>query len=128
MGKKSKKRKNKRQRPSIPPITSRDRHHICFQKRDWSSGYAKAICMAFVRYVPVVYHRELHSMLKTVPVPPQDMLKEAWMAYQRNKDAIDAYDVCRAAAWLYVNIPDTEFRQAMQVQIDFFATRPYKVN
>lgn len=128
MGKKLKKRKNKRQRPRIPPITSRDRHHICFQKRDWSSGYAKAICMAFVRYVPVVYHRELHSMLKTVPVPPQDMLKEAWMAYQRNKDAIDAYDVCRAAAWLYVNIPDVEFRQAMQVQIDFFATRPYKVN
>lgn len=128
MGKRLKKRKNKRQRPRIPPITSRDRHHICFQKRDWSSGYAKAICMAFVRYVPVVYHRELHSMLKTVPVPPQDMLKEAWMAYQRNKDAIDAYDVCRAAAWLYVNIPDVEFRQAMQVQIDFFATRPYKVN
>lgn len=123
MGKK--KKKKKRQRPNIPPICSHDRHHICFQKRYWNKGYAKAICMAFVRYVPVVYHRELHSLLKTVPVPPPEMLKEAWMAYQRDKDAIDAYDVCRAAAWLYVNIPDPDFRQAMQFQIDFFATRPY---
>ena len=54
------------------------------------------------------------------------MLKEAWLAYERDKEAIDAYDVCRAAAWLYVHIPDAEFRKAMQYQIDFFATQPHK--
>lgn len=107
----------------IPSITTRDRHHICFQKRYWNKGYAKAICMAFVRYVPVVYHRELHAHLKTVPVPDSALLKAAWDKYQANKAEIDSYDVARAAAWLYVNIPDGEFRKAMQYQIDFFATR-----
>lgn len=117
----SKKNKNKRAR--IPPISTQDRHHICFQKRNWSKGYARAICMAFVRYVPVVYHRELHARLKNVPVPDSAMLKTAWEKYQANKVEIDSYDVARAAAWLYVNIPDEAFRKAMQFQIDFFATR-----
>ena len=124
MGKKKKKRA--RRAAKIPPIATKDRHHICFQKRYWNKGYAKAICNAVVRYVPVVYHRELHTRLKTVPVPPPELLKKAWMAYERDKDTIDAYDVTRAAAWLYVNIPDAEFRKAIQYQIDFFATQPYK--
>ena len=115
----SKKKRRNRQ----PPITACDRHHLCFQKRYWQKGYAKAICTAFVRYVPVIYHRELHAHLNYVPVPPAEMLRKAWQAYERDKDVIDAYDVCRAAAWLYVNIPDPEFRRAMQYQIDFFTTR-----
>ena len=102
-----------------------DRHHqhICFQKRNWSKGYAKAICMAFVRYVPVVYHRELHARLRTVPVPDNALLKAAWEKYQANKVEIDSYSAARAAAWLYVNIPDEQFRKAMQFQVDFFATK-----
>lgn len=126
---KQKKHKKKRRRNLyrvwIPPITAQDRHHICFQKRNWNKGYAKAICMAFVRYVPVVYHRELHAKLKSVPLPPPEMLRNAWMEYNKDKDEIDGYDVARAAAWLYVHIPDAEFRAAMQCQIDFFVTRPY---
>lgn len=106
----------------IPPITTMDRHHICFARSKWNTGYAKEICRAFVRYVPVVYHRELHSKLKTVPVPPGNLLKEAWERYLQDKAVIDSYDVARAAAWLYVNIPDVEFRKAMQTQIDYFAT------
>lgn len=38
-----------------------------------------------------------------------------------DKEEIDNYDIARAAAWLYVNIPDVEFRKAMQYQIDFFS-------
>lgn len=120
---KGKKKWRKRLGIRIPSVTTVDRHHICFQKRYWSNGYAKAICMAFVRYVPVTLHRQLHGVLKNVPLPPSEMLQEAWRLYQENKAEIDSYNVARAAAWLYVNIPDTEFRQAMQVQIDFFATR-----
>ena len=123
MGKKNKKRK-RQNRSRIPPVTTRDRHHLCWpKKREWSKGYAKLICMAFVRYVPVTYHRELHAHLKSVPVPDEKLLKEAWIRYQANQAEIDSYDVARAAAWLYVNIPDEQFRQAMQFQIDFFATR-----
>ena len=116
-------KKNKCKRARIPPISTQDRHHICFQKRNWNKGYARAICMAFVRYVPVVYHRELHAHLKTVPVPDNALLKAAWDKYQANRVEIDSYDVARAAAWLYVNIPDGDFRKAMQFQVDFFAQR-----
>lgn len=122
------KKKKKARRARMPSISTCDRHHLCFQKRYWSKGYAKAICMAFVRYIPVVYHRELHQHLRTVPLPPAEMLKTAWQAYERDRETIDSYDVCRALAWLYVNIPDSEFRKAMQYQIDFFTTRPYKTN
>lgn len=116
MSKKSKKRRRN------PPLTTCDRHHLCFIKAKWNKGYAKAICQAFVRLVPVVYHRELHSLLHNVPVPDGDLLRQAWIEYQRNKDEIDSYDVARAAAWLYVHIPDNNFRKAMQVQVDFFST------
>lgn len=117
MSKKSKKRRKS------PSLSTCDRHHICFIKAKWSRGYAKAICHAFVRPVPVVYHRELHSILHNVPIPDGELLREAWMKYQKNKDEIDGYDIRRAIAWLYVAIPDTDFRKAMQLQLDFFSTR-----
>lgn len=117
MGKKRKKRRR------TPPLNACDRHHLCFTRAKWSKGYAKSICNAFVRPVPVVYHRELHSLLHYVPVPDGELLSKAWQEYQRNADEIDRYDVARAAAWLYVHIPDAEFRKAMQFQVDFFSTR-----
>lgn len=108
----------------IPAVTEMDRHHCCWPKRQgWNVGYAHLICQAFVRYVPIVYHRELHAKMRGVPIPPAKLLRAAWEKYQANKDKIDSYDVCRACAWLYVNIPDTDFRKAMQYQIDFFVTK-----
>ena len=119
----SKKKKKKRVRSRIPPVTTRDRHHLLFTKSSFSKGYGHLLCMAFVRYVPVVYHRELHHNLRCVPAPDDKLLKSAWLKYQENKTEIDSYDAARAAAWLYVNIPDEAFRKAMQYQVDFFATR-----
>lgn len=117
----SKKKKRVRR---TPPLTAKDIHHLLWpKKQEWSKGYAHALCMAFTRPIPVVYHRELHAHLKCVPVPDGELCRKAWMEYQRNKDEIDSYGVARAAAWLYVHIPDTEFRKAMQYQVDFFSDR-----
>lgn len=116
-------KKKKRRCRGTPSLTATDCHHICFQGRYWSCGYAKAIRNALIRPVPIVWHRELHSKLNTVPVPDSSLLKQAWSKYQANKVEIDSYDVARAAAWLYVNIPDEQFREAMQFQVDFFTTR-----
>lgn len=121
MGKNKKKFRRRRRRRLLQ--TARDRHHICYQERYWNRGYARAIRKAFTRPIPVIYHRELHSLLNTVPVPDGTLLRKAWAEYQKNADEIDRYDVARAAAWLYVHIPDPEFRKAMQFQVDFFATR-----
>lgn len=117
----SKKRKRRCRR--TPPLTATDRHHICWTRASWSCSYAKAIRNAFVRPVPVVWHRELHSRLSTVPVPNGSLLKQAWLEYQKNAEIIDSMGVCQAIAWLYVHIPDVEFRKAMQYQLDFFASK-----
>lgn len=100
-----------------------DTHHLLFIHRSWDRGYARALRDAFTRRIPVTIHRELHSKLKYVPVPDGNLCRLAWEEYCRNRDEIDSYDVARAAAWLYVHIPDVAFRKAMQVQIDFFATK-----
>ena len=115
--------KKRRRCGETPPIPDTDCHHICYQGRYWICGYAKAIRNAFVRPVPAVWHRELHSRLDTVPVPDGALLKKAWLEYQKEADAIDSMGVCQAIAWLYVHIPDVEFRKAMQFQLDFFASK-----
>lgn len=51
------------------------------------------------------------------------MLRVAWLEYQENKRTIDQYDICRSISWLYVHIPDVEFRKAMQYQLDFFTAK-----
>jgi uncharacterized protein YcaQ len=52
-----------------------------------------------------------------------ELLRAAWNEYKANQREIDEFDVCRALAWLYVAIPDVDFRQAMQIQLDFFAQK-----
>lgn len=115
--------KKKRRCRRTPPLTAKDRHHICYQERYWNCGYAKAIRNAFIRPVPIVWHRELHSKLSTVPVPDGALLKQAWLEYRKDAEIIDSMGVCQAIAWLYVHIPDVEFRKAMQYQLDFFASK-----
>lgn len=121
--KKKKNRARVRKTARVPSTIVRDRHHLCWIHAKWTGEYAKLICNAFVRLVPIVYHRELHQLIKEVPVPDEKLLKEAWLKYKEEQEKVDSYDAARAAAWLYVNIPDSEFRKAMQFQVDFFATR-----
>ena len=116
-------KKKRRRCRRTPPLTAKDRHHICWTRASWDRGYARAIRNAFVCPVPVVWHRELHSRLSTVPVPDGALLKKAWIEYQKEADIIDSMGVCQAIAWLYVHIPDVEFRRAMQYQLDFFASK-----
>ena len=96
-------------------------HHLCWPKSDWKDGYAGKIRQAFVRPVLVPIHDELHHhILSGVLRPPEDVLKKAWAEYCANKAEIDQYNLCRAIAWLYVHVEDTQFRKAMQTQLDFF--------
>lgn len=124
MSKQKRWKKRGRRRNSRPLHCGSNKHHCLFQGRHWNTSYAKRLRMAFVREVPVYIHNELHNeWLHDVPVPDGALLKEAWEAYMEDRAVIDTFDVCRACAWLYCHIPDVKFRNAMQVQIDFFATR-----
>lgn len=111
------KNRNRRIHPEV------DTHHLLFIHRSWDRGYARALRDNFTRRIPVAIHRELHSILKNVPVPDGNLCREAWQAYCRERDFVDMYGPARACAWLYVHIPDVAFRRAMQVQIDFFTEK-----
>lgn len=106
---------------SLP--AEQDVHHICFQRRKWSKGYARLLRRVFARRVPSEWHCDLHKELRDVPVPNDMLLWQAWIDYQRDKDRVNRMDICQAIAWLYVHIPDVEFRKAMQFQLDFFAAK-----
>lgn len=126
---KKKRRKNRQRRAQrrqcTIPTHAVDRHHMVFIGREWDkSHYGKLLRNSFIRTIPIVIHRELHNIyLRNVPVPDEQLLKDAWVKYQEEKEVVDSYDVARALSWLYVNIPDPKFREAIQVQIDFFASR-----
>lgn len=100
-----------------------DCHHLLWMRRDWETGYARALRSDFTRRIPVELHRELHRVVPPLPVPPVKLCREAYETYLREKEVVDSYDPARACAWLYVHIPDANFRAAIQKQIDFFATR-----
>lgn len=117
----SKKKKKRRIKRSVP-LRAVDRHHCLFIGRLWEkSPYGNRLRHIFIYPIPIVIHRELHNRIITnVPVPSEELLKNAWNKYLEEKDAVDTYDICRAIAWLYVAIPDPAFREAMQKQLDFF--------
>lgn len=69
--------------------------------------------------LPVPIHDTLHhDALDRVPRPPEYLLKDAWTEYLAHPE-VKSYPLVRKLAWLYVHIPDREFRKAMQMQIDF---------
>lgn len=121
---KKRQRRAQRRRCTIPTHAV-DRHHMCFIGREWDkSHYGKLLRNSFIRTIPIVIHRELHNVyLHNVPVPDEQLLKDAWFKYQEEKEVVDSYGIARALSWLYVNIPDPKFREAIQVQIGFFASR-----
>lgn len=125
MSKKKKWKKRQRRAQHTVSNYAVDRHHMVFIGREWNkSHYGKLLRNSFIRTIPIVIHRELHNVyLHNVPVPDEQLLKDAWFKYQEEKEVVDSYGITRALAWLYTNIPDPKFREAIQVQIDFFATK-----
>lgn len=127
MSKKKRKRKLKRRQQRTfrnPPITAKDRHHLCFMRRNWDTGYAKAIRNHFIYAIPVVYHRELHNaVIGNVPRPSEVLLAQAWRDYNADIDYVESLDVLSAIVWLQEHIPDEAFRNALQIQYDFLSSR-----
>lgn len=118
-----KQRRNNRKRTHHVPANAVDRHHCLFIGKRWeASRYGSLLRRNFIYYVPVVLHRQLHNeIVHDVPMPSEDLLRDAWLKYQEEKAVVDEYSITRALAWLYANIPDPEFRSAIQLQIDFFS-------
>lgn len=118
----SKKKKwNKRRRYQSTRNVGTNRHHLLYQRRHWTTPYAKQLRLAMVRQVPVRIHNELHNdVLRDIPKPAEKMLETAWKAYQSQKTQIDALNLQELILWLYNAIPDEGFRACMMVQYRFF--------
>ncbi len=96
-------------------------HHFLYPRTSWNYGFGLLLRYVFTARVPIGTHDYLHrEILSVVPRPDEDLLEKAWYEYEAHKDEIDEYKMTRKMAWLYKAIPDPEFREAMQIQIDYF--------
>lgn len=56
-------------------------HHLCWQRRHWSNGYAKALRnhWFFIVEIPAgTLHRTIHEKMNEIPVPNPAAAKEAY--------------------------------------------------
>ena len=96
---------------------------MLFLEREWRGGYGGKLRAEFKGMLPVPIHDELHhDVLYRVPRPPERLLKKAWAEYIAHPE-VKSYSLIRKLAWLYVHIPDAEFRKAIQKQIDFLTLK-----
>lgn len=124
MAKKKKWKRKNRQRNRQRTTYGRNRHHLLYQGRHWTTPYAKQLRMAMVRELPISIHNELHNhILHDVPKPSEKALETAWKDYQAQKTIIDTLGVCQLILWLYDEIPDEAFRACMMVQYRFFNSK-----
>ena len=124
MAKKKKWKRRNRQRNRQRKNYGRNRHHLLYQARHWTTPYAKQLRLAMIRELPVSMHNELHNaVLHDVPKPSEKALETAWKDYQAQKTVIDSFDICQLILWLYDEIPDEAFRACMMVQYRFFDSK-----
>ena len=71
-------------------------------------------------------HNALHQVVSNIPLPPPQMLRAAWEAYQRDACVVDNYDFIKVCDWLIAQIDDLPFRRAISVQRNFYALNQHK--
>jgi predicted nucleic acid-binding protein len=101
-----------------------NKHHLLFQRKHWSDGYAYLLRQAFIRDLNVDIHNDLHKgILHDIPRPPERELKVAWEAYQANKYEIDALGIVDACEWLIGACQDSAYRECMKRQYWYLKSR-----
>ena len=58
-----------------------DKHHLCFPRKSWSTGYAHAIRLHwyFVTEIPrETLHAQIHEAVTNIPVPSGQNAKDAY--------------------------------------------------
>lgn len=87
------KQKNRKRHISL----GKDCHHLLFQKRHWQGGLKGSLRLHWYCrvYIPRdTLHKEIHSLVKTVPVPKEESIKFALthLEYLEKNGAIDDKD------------------------------------
>lgn len=101
-----------------------NKHHLLFQRKHWSDGYAFLLRQAFVYELDIEVHNDLHKdILHDLPKPPERELKKAWEVYQNNKWLIQQYDILQACEWLIYVFDDPAFKECMKRQYWYLETR-----
>lgn len=101
-----------------------NKHHLLFQRKHWSDGYAFLLRQTFVRELDVDIHNDLHKgILHDIPRPPERELKRAWELYQEYKDEVNRLDIVEACEWLIQACDDPAYRECMKRQYWYLKTR-----
>ena len=115
-----KKRRKRRYAQPNQCQKSTNRHHLLFQGRYWSKGYAKALREAFVFSIRIDLHNQLHNeVIHDVPRPSDQEIKRLLYLYHDQIDYTANMTIEQACAWLIVNTEDADFKRAIMIQYDF---------
>lgn len=100
--------------------TGYNKHHLIFQRRHYSRGYAKLLREAFVYEIPVSIHDELHNaILHDVPRPSDVEIRDMYRTYLAHKELIDNSDMLTVCEWLATACRDPAWRACMMRQYNF---------
>lgn len=101
-----------------------NKHHLIFQHRHYSRGYAKLLREAFVYDIPIDIHNELHNViLHDIPRPSDTEIREMYQAYISHKELIEASDVLTVCEWLATACRDPAWQACMMRQYKFLKSK-----
>lgn len=116
-----KKRKKRKICRKNQQFRGNNRHHLLFQGRYWSKGYAKALREAFVFSIRIDLHNQLHNeVIHDVPRPSGDEIYRLWRIYDEQREYVDNLGIIHACEWLIANTRDEQFKSAIITQYKFF--------
>ena len=127
---KKKKRPRKRKK-QVRATSTRDRHHLCFQKNKWARGSLRALRDYWYCKVSIprdTLHREIHLKVTTVPTPKESSAKSALEQLETLEtfSAITEYDSIERRLELLASLFDCSdqetadaFREQLEVVREF---------
>ena len=80
MAKKKRRYMKRRYRSCVSP-TVKDTHHLCYIRKSWGQGYARAIrrfpyCK--IEIPKSTLHKAIHDAVRCIPAPPDDAAKAVY--------------------------------------------------
>lgn len=101
-----------------------NKHHLIFQHRHYSRGYAKLLREAFVYEIPIDVHNELHNViLHDIPRPSDTEIREMYQTYISHKELFEASDVLTVCEWLATACRDPAWQACMMRQYKFLKSK-----
>lgn len=107
----SKRKRKTRRIEKVCQMRHDNRHHLCFQRRNWEKNAAASLVRnSFIYTIPVDIHNEYHYCIgKNIPIP-----EDIELVAIRVRDESPEFSKVWMACWYLISISnDKEFKDVM---------------